>query len=1616
MLKKSTATDNDNSSKKEKEPTLSTNKRKVASEVRVAAPASQLDKDRKEAAALFQPPLGTLDSHKRYKKSETAANHNNGVQNSSSMFGRIKGLMPTSDSHFLLQLLTDLKDYKSIGGGEISLLIFRISKLNNPPPKELCEFAVKELIQLMGKKIEFQPAHDRNIFSGLAIGNTLYGLGKLAEKGCLNQDVEIALEVDTLIYYLSLDNIQSSSASDESRNVSNAFYGLGKLAESGKLKFDAKHFWDNVLSIFIKFAKIKQENLSIALVLQGLGKIIEKGRWKINDNNIVNLIEGLVKDFSEQSVNGREITILLGGLVDLAENGFSVNSEIMSSSVLKITEKFLNPLPNSPAGIAIFLSLLGVLVRLGLPFEHAKYIHHIKILLEHYNHQSSSYLFDYYMVFSGLALIVHGGLEVKTINDSLITIFNMFARIDNTSDPAAQAASLFALGTLLKNGLKIEQETVLQLLTRNIKQLDAALYNLQSNFMIKHVAMYFQGLGMIAISFNLNFQNLGLARSLKLNFDNLRLTDAISRLLNKALEFQTTSRRELEYSICGLAILLEYSVLSIDVQCLENYTYYCSKNILDPSFSRVAFNLSNVLYGAGKIAEFGKLKEMKADFRQNILNIWIAMMDDAQMSPRSASQSIYALGKLSEYLKLEYDNKDFGQYLIKLFDLILSKNPSIRDISLSIFGFGKILIHTCLDIDNQCLLDILNRSIALYLKENDDNEQRSVPMLIFGIGEIAKYTNKHSGYPLKNIELNGLIMYLFEMISKNANPILAKAKEENSISVKTIFQLIKGFWRIIKFSRVVLDEKILNECLKLLLKQLSLKNVEVFEMSAIVYLVGKIAETNILDDTFELNNDLLTIANKLIAPSLNINSLDIAQMLFGLGKIVVFNKEVGDSKIFNEIFSVSMHKLSTIPSTVQRIGMSFYGLGKTLEKHLVTDLKINTEILGRLLHNFTKLSAANSKDKYIDSISMSIMGMGMIAEHTKVSLNNTGLINLVFKIIADYKQPIPPGFIAIILSSLGKILKKVDSSVIPKDKNNLLRDLLLTLVMKLKKNQGQFNIYHNIIALEGISNLFQKKVALELVKEPEIKQAVLFLLNRLVPKRISLHSAVRLAIMICEFDLVDAELIPAKDFLRFMRVLLLEIVFLIPNLESLNRVMTALSLLKANHVIFSDSSFQPILHTLNQIYKKYHAATTMPNFLQKFATSELVDKKENLDVDAGAVLSACNRAVTDNVPTRDVELFVLQDTKEMREGSVFYNLKQQSDISRLTSLLAQQKIKFESEKTALVIAPVTAIQGALGVFAGDNLQQSNRAFGKYLGDYLPDDGRDNSAYAFATALGNIIDAQNKRNWTAFVNHSETPNVSVVCRKYRGQENIYFYINKAIQAGKQLFIDYGPNFFANLDQPIVPAYLHEDDNWKTPKTNFLDNLVHYEKKVIKLNPDLTEAVACHPSQLFVLTNLTKAVFADTVSFKVLLSKYTQFPKLIDLPSYSIEKIDGKQCYQFAEMNKQEHFTPLMLACYIGDVEKIKLLIDMGADINRKSMQTGNFPLHYLLMNKLANEDDLLPIVSLFIEKQCYLSLRNRQKFTNPGLLYSKELLKDCIHYILKNRSYIEDRISRQSLRE
>lgn len=333
-----------------------------------------------------------------------------------------------------------------------------------------------------------------------------------------------------------------------------------------------------------------------------------------------------------------------------------------------------------------------------------------------------------------------------------------------------------------------------------------------------------------------------------------------------------------------------------------------------------------------------------------------------------------------------------------------------------------------------------------------------------------------------------------------------------------------------------------------------------------------------------------------------------------------------------------------------------------------------------------------------------------------------------------------------------------------------------------------------------------------------------------------------------------------------------------------------------------------------------------------------------------------------------------------------YDLTTYMGRGLLEAHLQSQGIKFAAENVPLIISPVFVIQNQLGAFANEPLLPG-QFLGKYVGERV--DGEQaiaGSMYAFDITDGEegpecFLDAEKYRNFTAFLNHSAQANIATTTKK--GAIN-FQVAGEQVLKNEQCFINYGDDFFPMLG--FEPLYLDPHDSWESFDELVLQNRQRYLPHVAYLSSELQEAFKL-PTQKVLLTKLAHAILTgdDQECVKLIESE-------ADLWNYCV----GDTTIMAPQ--KQQRFTPLMLACYLGRTTVVRALLQKS-NINARLMQTGENAAFFALKGKAENR---LELFQLLLDHGVYYNQTNREGVSLLNIAV-EENLPEVVELLLNGKS-------------
>jgi ankyrin repeat protein len=285
----------------------------------------------------------------------------------------------------------------------------------------------------------------------------------------------------------------------------------------------------------------------------------------------------------------------------------------------------------------------------------------------------------------------------------------------------------------------------------------------------------------------------------------------------------------------------------------------------------------------------------------------------------------------------------------------------------------------------------------------------------------------------------------------------------------------------------------------------------------------------------------------------------------------------------------------------------------------------------------------------------------------------------------------------------------------------------------------------------------------------------------------------------------------------------------------------------------------------------------------------------------------------------------------------------------------------------LMAAPVYDINGGWGIFTKKRLHPGESIVAYYAGyrskDDSDEDEQSEHVFGFNKLQTDItLDGAKIGDWTSLINGVQNPNVVTEERWINGEPHICYKIAMPIEERQQLFINYDEKYeqrLAKNKKDKILLYLRPHDNWKSPTELYNKALKHgmYAEGVYEFDEQ-----TCKDLHLVTNRGLVPSIFELIASPDLIdveqLQKFASNKKIkdpLELCAYACD--DQSDQPKILEPRKQQHLTPLMYACYVGNETAIKFLLAQDAYPNGY-MQVQGFGLVTLLLIGRAQkkEDD------------------------------------------------------------
>lgn len=268
----------------------------------------------------------------------------------------------------------------------------------------------------------------------------------------------------------------------------------------------------------------------------------------------------------------------------------------------------------------------------------------------------------------------------------------------------------------------------------------------------------------------------------------------------------------------------------------------------------------------------------------------------------------------------------------------------------------------------------------------------------------------------------------------------------------------------------------------------------------------------------------------------------------------------------------------------------------------------------------------------------------------------------------------------------------------------------------------------------------------------------------------------------------------------------------------------------------------------------------------------------------------------------------------------------------------------------------------IGVYTG-KVFASKKLYDQYLAEHPSENNN------YAMNLGSqIVDGAIQGNFTRFGNYSDVQDNASFQPKYiKGKKMVVVVTTKNIRRGHQILINY------NEYQPEISRnyrFLNPEDKPRSAQELYDRKSRHYE--------------LVHVDQTIELLKLEKdeALYASSIGQLVLANK--PLPKKLRSPVDRPFLRTNSQ-HEIVDFDKADVFTPLMLACYLGQFGNVQTLVKHRANVDRQQHESGNCPLFFALegyatQTTITKRRTYLRIITHLIDHDANIATHDRKDRT------------------------------------
>lgn len=346
----------------------------------------------------------------------------------------------------------------------------------------------------------------------------------------------------------------------------------------------------------------------------------------------------------------------------------------------------------------------------------------------------------------------------------------------------------------------------------------------------------------------------------------------------------------------------------------------------------------------------------------------------------------------------------------------------------------------------------------------------------------------------------------------------------------------------------------------------------------------------------------------------------------------------------------------------------------------------------------------------------------------------------------------------------------------------------------------------------------------------------------------------------------------------------------------------------------------------------------------------------------------------------------------------------------IDNMLASDYVSSSLDRTDLVtVKPVNLLQAfeGRGLFATQDIKEET-FIGVYTGEvfdsvavfdnYIAEHPGADDSYAMIVT-GRVVDAARKGNFTRYINFSDTQaNMEFVEGFIQRRKVVLVRALRDIKAGEQFLVNYNTHEERNSKAYF---FLNPSDGWLSAEELHQHHKDSYSPFTIHVD---LEGLGVASEDDYLLTQTGATIIDDKLLSNVIGLNLAE----IDLPQLKLNEDN-----QVLDFNTADVFTPLQLACYLGQADNVDFLIAHGANKDYHQNNSGQYPLSLALAGYATfpgNENAYMDILINLVLNQANIFAHDRmdRTFVHQAIsILPVDQFKTLLNTIQNNRGDIED---------